>query len=140
MGRKLQLLELVKDKVTLFSVPRFFKLNASNYEVNEVFDAINERFTSDAVVVRSSAGDEDLVSSTLAGEYDSILNIPSNSNKRLINAINTVIASYKKKRPLLPNDCVIIQEMVKSVNMSGDIFTHDMNSGGPYYVVNYDDL
>jgi len=139
MGRKLQLLELVKDKVTLFSVPRFFKLNASNYEVNEVFDAINERFTSDAVVVRSSAGDEDLVSSTLAGEYDSILNIPSNSNKRLINAINTVIASYKKKRPLLPNDCVIIQEMVKSVNMSGVIFTHDMNTGAPYYVVNYDD-
>ena len=29
--------------------------------------------------------------------------------------------------------------MIKNVSMSGVIFTKDINTGAPYYVVNYDD-
>ena len=41
--------------------------------------------------------------------------------------------------PLLPDDEVIIQVMVQDTTMSGVIFTHDLNTGAPYYVINYDD-
>ena len=29
--------------------------------------------------------------------------------------------------------------MIKNVSMSGVVFTHDLNTGAPYYVINYDD-
>jgi glutamine kinase len=139
MGRKLQLLEFVKNKVTFFTVPRFFKLNACDYSISESIRMIENEFNSDTVIVRSSASDEDTISSSSAGEYESILNIPSNSKEKITEAINTVVNSYEKKRPLLPKDKVIIQEMVQGATMSGVIFTHDLNTGAPYYVVNYDD-
>jgi len=91
------------------------------------------------VVVRSSAADEDGNATSSAGEYDSVLNIPSDSKSEIINAINIVISSYKKKRNVLTGDKVIVQEMVKNISMSGVVFTHDLNTGAPYYVVNYDD-
>jgi phosphoenolpyruvate synthase/pyruvate phosphate dikinase len=34
----------------------------------------------------------------------------------------------------MPDDEVIIQEMVTNTSMSGVIFTHDLNTGAPYYV------
>ena len=30
--------------------------------------------------------------------------------------------------------------MVKNVSMSGVVFTHELNYGSPYFVVNYDDV
>ena len=50
-----------------------------------------------------------------------------------------MIASYKKKRPIKKNDEVIVQEMIQETSMSGVLFTHDLNTGAPYYVINYDD-
>ena len=68
-----------------------------------------------------------------------MLNIPSNDPEKITKAINKVITSYEKKRPLLSDDEVIVQEMVQNTSMSGVIFTHDLNTGAPYYVINYDD-
>ena len=34
---------------------------------------------------------------------------------------------------------VLVQAMANDVSMSGVLFTKDMNSGAPYYVINYDD-
>ena len=33
----------------------------------------------------------------------------------------------------------MVQTMIKDISMSGVIFTHAMNTGAPYYVINYDD-
>ena len=30
--------------------------------------------------------------------------------------------------------------MIQNTNLSGVIFTHNLNSGAPYYVINYDDI
>ena len=32
-----------------------------------------------------------------------------------------------------------MQEMVRDVVLGGVVFTHELNTGAPYYVVNYDD-
>ncbi len=134
-------LKRVYGSLLYFSVPNLIIFNASEFKVseNDLIIEINNSLNSELLIVRSSAADEDGESNSSAGEYESILNIPSDSPEKITTAINAVIASYEKKRGLLPEDEVIIQEMVLNTTMSGVIFTHDLNTGAPYYVINYDD-
>jgi glutamine kinase len=134
---KASLLNKAKGCVNIFTVPRFTSVKAGHpFDINLIF---KRKFKTEFFVVRSSAADEDGCINSSAGEYDSVLNVPSNNPEKIKEAISTVIASYKKKRTLLPEDEVIIQEMVQNTTMSGVIFTHDLNTGAPYYVINYDD-
>ncbi|MBL7004931.1 MAG: hypothetical protein ISR69_13010 [Gammaproteobacteria bacterium] len=134
-------LKRVYGSLLYFSVPNLIIFNASEFKVseNDLIIEINNSLNSELLIVRSSAADEDGESDSSAGEYESVLNIPSDSPEKITTAINAVIASYEKKRGLLPEDEVIIQEMVLNTTMSGVIFTHDLNTGAPYYVINYDD-
>jgi phosphohistidine swiveling domain-containing protein len=75
----------------------------------------------------------------MAGEYDSVLNVPSTDSAALHAAISQVIVSYERNGRSVGGDEVIAQEMVLSTSMSGVVFTHDLNTGAPYYVINYDD-
>jgi glutamine kinase len=125
-------------KVRKFQVPILIVRDVSPVSENEIHK-IHEKFNNKTLAIRSSAADEDGHANSSAGEYTSVLNIPSNNPEKITEAINTVIASYEKKHPLLPDDEVIIQEMVQDSTMSGVIFTHDLNTGAPYYVINYDD-
>jgi len=129
-----QKLLFLNNKVEIFKIPKTICLKCDDiYSINEHF------IESEFLVVRSSAADEDGKFSSSAGEYESILNVPSIDPKKINEAINAVVASYEKKRPVLPDDEIIIQEMVLKTIMSGVIFTHDLNTGAPYYVINYDD-
>ena len=96
-------------------------------------------FGDQLVVVRSSASDEDGVTSAKAGEYDSVLEINVRDLDALNDAINVVIRSYEKTGISSVNQEVLIQKMVQNTTCSGVVFTHDLNTGAPYYVVNYDD-
>ena len=138
---KARTLELVKKSISLFKVPNLIHFNIVRaFPITEnTSNKIKKNFKNVNVAVRSSAADEDGCTNSAAGEYTSVLNIPSNNPEKITEAINTVIASYKKKRPLLLEDEVIIQEMVQDTTMSGVIFTHDLNTGAPYYAINYDD-
>ena len=131
----------IEKKLSMFVIPSLVCINAISFKDNEskVLNLISANFQCKLLVVRSSASDEDDQFNSLAGEYESVLSVPLNNTKKIIDAINYVINSYEKKRPLHKGDEVIIQEMVTSVNMSGVIFTHDLNTGAPYYVINYDD-
>jgi phosphohistidine swiveling domain-containing protein len=127
--------------VTLFVIPELISFDVFSFKNNQliVCKNVDSKFQGKVIAVRSSASDEDGENNSSAGEYDSVLNVPANSTKKVIKAINTVISSYERKRPLLHKDEVIVQEMVQEVIMSGVIFTHDLNTGAPYYVINYDD-
>ena len=131
----------VGPKVSQFKVPELLHFNAILFKNNpsSIIKKIKDTFQGRVVVIRSSAADEDGQSESAAGEYDSVLNIPCGNSEKITIAINTVISSYEKKRPLLVGDEVIVQEMVKNTTMSGVIFTHDLNTGAPYYTINYDD-
>ena len=137
-ARQLNLLTL---KALNFVIPKLIFFSAISFKEKKlnIFELLKLNFETEMLIVRSSAEDEDknLVSS--AGKYVSVLNVPSNNPKEITTAINKVISSYQQKRPLLEKDEVIIQAMVQNTSMSGVIFTHDINTGAPYYVINYDD-
>ena len=137
-----QTLEWVKPKLSLFKTPEFVSFRTDDYlaSPSEVISLIQSQFHGRTVVVRSSAAGEDGKYSTLAGAYDSVLNVPSDDSGQIKAAIEIVIASYSREGNDISRDEVLVQDMISNVTMSGVVFTHDLNTGAPYYVINYDDV
>lgn len=139
---KAQVLEDVKSKVLLFRVPELLVFKTTTYlnSADEIIVRIMGQFSGRTLVVRSSAGDEDGVQFAMAGEYESVLNVSADQEGDIRDAIDTVISSYDRKGPRSGSDEFIVQEMLLNTSMSGVVFTHDLNTGAPYYVINYDDI
>lgn len=104
-------------------------LNASGTCVEKVFNELS----SVALVVRSSAQNEDGFDEVNAGKFVSLLNVEP-SAASLYSAVEEVFSSYSS---LDPKDEVLIQPMLSDVVASGVVFTRTLGSGAPYYVVNY---
>ncbi len=147
---KARSLERLSGVLNFFKIPLniWFDVNTWNNDSDAVIMHIQKTFGinqngsgySCLLAIRSSASDEDGINHAKAGEYESVLNVPANNSSAIRIAIENVIASYKKKGTGLGEDEVIVQEMVLNTAMSGVVFTHDLNSGAPYYVINYDDV
>lgn len=139
---KAQALNQVKDRLKRFVVPDFlvFKSDGFSADRASVLQKVAAHFAGQAVVVRSSASDEDSATSAMAGEYDSVLNVKADDLQAVGAAIDTVLLSYQRNGPRSKSEEVIVQQMVNNAGMSGVVFTHDLNTGAPYYVVNYDDV
>ncbi|NOQ29640.1 MAG: hypothetical protein GQ570_00815 [Helicobacteraceae bacterium] len=88
------------------------------------------------LIVRSSSVNEDNNITSNAGGFDSVANVKRNKEE-LDKAIQTVIKSYGKS--LNKNDEVFVQPMLKNVSMSGVVFTSDIDTLAPYYIINYDE-
>lgn len=86
-----------------------------------------------SVIVRSSALNEDTQIQSQAGKYESISNVSGINEFRA--AVEQVIASYDDIN--LKNQ-VLVQPMLQNVAICGVAFTLDPNTGGNYYVINYD--
>lgn len=127
-------------KLRHFKIPTLEVFDKENYNQNKklILKNIKKNFSNKKLIIRSSAVDEDHESSSMAGKYLSIQNINSNNLKEIESAIDKVFKSYKSD--LDKENEIIIQEMIFDVGMSGVIFTHDLNNGAPYYVINYDDI
>jgi phosphohistidine swiveling domain-containing protein len=139
---KAKTLEYLQTRVSLFKVPELVIIPAARFveEASPYLDSIRNIFADKTLVIRSSASDEDGLNSAMAGEYDSVLNVPASDRQAVLDAIDTVIKSYSRKGPRNGGDEIIVQEMVLDSCMSGVVFTHDLNTGAPYYVINYDDV
>lgn len=96
--------------------------------------SVRAAFGAETLAVRSSARGEDSTSESLAGAYVSYLNVEPEDDA-LKNAIDGVFASY---RDADARDEVLIQPMVRDVAISGVVLTRDLDTGSPYYVINYD--
>lgn len=137
-----QTLRRVEPLLTVFRVPEFLIFDTAFClgSIDQVIDETASTFRGRAVVIRSSAADEDGELTARAGEYDSVLNIPSTDRNAVRAGIETVIASYSRNGAQRSGDEIIVQDMVTNTSMSGVVFTHDLNTGAPYYVINYDDV
>jgi len=135
-------LKHLENKVTIFKVPKVLLVKVASFLASpkEVVNQIMNTFNGRPLAVRSSAADEDGAQNANAGKYDSLLNVSSTDTEAIRAAIAKVIASYERKGSSSDQDEVIVQEMVLNTNMSGVVFTHDLNTGAPYYVINYDDV
>ena len=100
----------------------------------EVIEDIMLKFGVSKLVIRSSANAEDTAESSMAGAFESVLNIDC-SSKGITHGVTVVIDSYDDD---ITNQ-VLVQSMVENVAMSGVVMTRVLDDGSPYYVVNYDD-
>lgn len=99
----------------------------------EIVDNIGHLFPGDALIVRSSSVREDTRTSSMAGQFESVLNVLG--SQALVNAIASVIDSYGSAPS--PQDEILVQPMLSDVRLSGVAFTHDPATGSPYRVINY---
>lgn len=141
-GTKAESLLFFKDKVKLSSICRLVVFSVDEWEkdIDNCIDLIKNEFESDKLIIRSSADGEDSEASAMAGYYLSVQDVSSKNSEEIMNAVNQVIDSYGKDNNLKTKQSqVLVQKMLTNVSMSGVIFTQDLTSGAPYYVINYDD-
>lgn len=136
------LLELI-ERISLFRIPRLYVLRVAELQKMTAFElqrAVYQAFGPALLIIRSSAVDEDSSLDSNAGAYESVLGVHTSDAQKLYGACNQVMDSFARNRPLNLRDEVIFQILVENPIMSGVIFTRELNTGAPYYVVNYDDI
>jgi phosphohistidine swiveling domain-containing protein len=95
---------------------------------------IEKELGSTEKIVRSSAISEDSATASLAGKFLSVGNVKT--HEQLEDAIQKVWDSFEGDNK---ENQIFVQPMLKDITISGVIFTIDPNTGGNYFVVNYDD-
>ncbi len=91
----------------------------------------DQPWSSGALAVRSSAQAEDQLEGSLAGKFDSRLDVRYAPSLR--DAIEAVISSYGKPDD---RDEVLIQPMIESAQLAGVAFSHSPKSNAPYITIN----
>lgn len=90
------------------------------------------------LIVRSSSLSEDSFESSLAGQFESVLNVKL-ERESIISAVESVLNSYREYETNINKFEVLLQPMLTEVKCSGVIFTRTLETLAPYYVINYDD-
>lgn len=139
---KATVLQRLKNQLTIFKVPKMLVFDVSSFyrDPQNICAEIDVTFGGKTIVVRSSAEDEDGKNASSAGKYHTELNVLSSDKNSVFDSITKVVASYDKSKSITQAHQIIIQEMVVNPIMSGVLFTHELGSGAPYYVINYDDV
>ena len=102
----------------------------------DVVGDIVARFAPRRLAVRSSAASEDGWDASQAGAHLSLIDVAP-ERQGVAAAIDAVFASYRQPATA---DQVLVQPMVEGAVISGVVLTRELDTGGPYYVVNYDDV
>ncbi|MDP7037727.1 MAG: PEP/pyruvate-binding domain-containing protein [Myxococcota bacterium] len=136
-GTKAETLYQLQPLLHLSRVLDLFWFTARDWsdKRKSLLDAIRLKFDLQPVVVRSSGQNEDDATNSQAGIFASCLNVKSADNVALEDAVNVVLDSFDTDT----ENQVLIQPMLKDVVLSGVIMTRDLNTGAPYYILNYDD-
>lgn len=140
---KAQVLIELKSRLNKFEVPDLLAFTLSQLaQMGELalFNRVSSYFCSTPLIVRSSAADEDGILSSKAGAYKSVLNVNAEDKLALNDAVRTVTESYATAAQSTDHFEIIFQTLIERPALSGVVFTHDMNTGAPYYVINYDDV
>lgn len=138
---KANVLRFLSQSLKKSAVENMYDFTVSQWSDNrtEILKHIRSLFNRKRVIVRSSAIGEDSIEKSDAGNYESVLNVPSFSEKRLRNAIDSVITSYLKKSNLNRSNQILVQKQTENVVTSGVLFTRTETIGAPYYTINYED-
>lgn len=137
-GTKAQTLERLRRRMELpvFCEQYFFDVSAWRTDGEKVAAELRQRFNGRSLAVRSSTQREDGWEASHAGAFTSRINVV-NEPAAVRAAVEQVISSYS-------SDCdcdqVLVQPMVENVVISGVVMTRELNTGSPYYTINYDDL
>ena len=136
-GTKAETLESLSDRLSLSKLSSQYHFSCQQWEQQSeiILQKILEQFESQWLAIRSSAQSEDGEVSSMAGAYDSVLNVKANDVLAVRDAVHRVKRSYSGN----PMDQILVQPMVQNIALSGVVMTHDIETGAPYYVISYDD-
>jgi len=135
-GTKAETLDFLRQKD--FPVPLLYYFTTKQWITNQenILSNIFSRFNKNKyLAIRSSSLSEDNEKNSMAGAFESLLNVNKANRNEIVNSINTVINSFDKN----PKNQILIQSMVENVAMSGVVMTKVFDDGSPYYVINFDD-
>jgi glutamine kinase len=143
-GSKAETLARLQGQLTHSSVPEFECFSWAEWKTDpeDILQRIEASFPEGcAIIVRSSAFNEDGEIYAQAGIFLSVPHVDPTDREAVREAVDNVFRSYESdaKRGNLDDDQIIVQRMIRDVSMSGVVFTQALSSGAPYYVVNYDD-
>ena len=129
-----------RERLTKAKIEDIVVVTVDEFRADEdaAYRKVADYFKGDTIVVRSSSSAEDCYESSNAGHFDSVLNVASDSKEEVTHAIAQVIRSYNTEAES-SDEQVLIQRQTKKVVCSGVIFTRDVRSNRPYYLINYDD-
>ncbi len=142
-GTKAQTLERLADELQNSHVPPLLRISETDWrkKTELSLDHIQQMFQGKKVAVRSSAGCEDQEAESKAGQFGTVLELETEDREILREAIDTVFESYALEAlHHQTNNEIFVQEFIGDTVLSGVIFTQDLNTGAPYYVINYDDI
>lgn len=141
LGTKAETLDrlsgLVDESTILDQV--VFDVSEWTTDAASVIERIRRQFPEGPIVVRSSSMIEDGWESSEAGAFHSELGVDPKHNEQLRTAIESVVDCFSESGKGTEFDQVLVQPQVEDVEASGVAFTRDLDSGGPYTVINYDD-
>ena len=131
LERLAPLLERVRlcDQI-IISVAEWRKSNDS------VIERIVAVFADRPLAIRSSSTQEDGAQTSNAGRFESVTNVSPKAGA-IGDAIERVIASYGQTGE---DQQVLVQPMVEELSLAGVVLTRDLETGSPYYVIDYDDF
>jgi len=138
LSSKAKTLEDLKPIVKYSKVLPLYRFFAIDYNINKklILDKVQSLFNAN-IIIRSSSANEDNLQTSNAGGFDSVLNVDINLLDDIDNAIQQVISSYGNSLNEL--DEIFMQPMLQNVTMSGVVFSADIDTLSPYYIINYDE-
>jgi len=138
LSSKANVLDELRHVLKSASILPIYRFQIDSFRKNKenILNNIQLKLTGE-VIIRSSSANEDTELTSNAGNFTSIMNIDSQDSVALSNAIERVISSYGSTSS--DKDEVLIQPMLQNVQLAGVIFTADIDTLSPYYVINYDD-
>ena len=138
LGTKADTLARLENVVTKSEVGRQVTFSVTEWlrARPRVIESIASVFKDTTLIVRSSAMTEDNWDGSLAGSHESILGVPSGNADKICEAVDSVIDSYTRAGG---DDQVLVQEQLADVSISGVVFTRVLETGAPYYRINFDD-
>lgn len=139
VGTKAQTLERLQPLLRSATILDQIKFTVSGWRTSPetILEKIQSSFKTDRLVVRSSAWAEDSWTESNAGRFESILDVAADSAESIGQAVERVIESYRRNGSVEAENQVLVQPFVDSVVMSGVLFTRELETHAPYYVINY---
>jgi len=140
-GTKADTLKSLESKLQQSNILEQYKFTVEDFDSDSerVIDEIQASTSSAKLVVRSSALNEDTAHSSMAGNYESILNVDRRNRNLIKEACVAVINSYLKGyQERVGENQILVQPQLENVQLSGVCFTKDLETSAPYYIINYD--
>jgi phosphohistidine swiveling domain-containing protein len=134
---KAKTLEKIHNKLKFAKTLPVYRFLVNDYRVDKsIVLKIQSFFDCETIAVRSSAYDEDAFSMSNAGAFESILNVSRNDSVAIEQAIETVLNSYDTVND---KNEIFVQPMLENVHIAGVVFSCDISTLAPYYIINYDE-